>query len=86
MKPFQQAKVIRPYQVEKFGYTIVVPVGATVNNQTACGPDNNYRFWDDWQSTAKALTGYENSTLAHDLTYYGINVPAEFCEPYQETQ
>lgn len=81
--PYRTAKVIRPYTVKAFGYLITVPVGATVANRTACGNDDNYRFWIDWQSEAERLTGFKRSILAHDLTYYGINVPAEYCEAWK---
>jgi hypothetical protein len=80
--PYKTAKVLRSYSVKYKGYEITVPAGATVSNKTACGNDDSYRFWQDWRAEAERLTGYKNSILAHDLTHYGLNVPAEFCEEY----
>lgn len=82
MSKYKTAKVTKEYRTRAFGYDVIVPAGATVSNKTACGNDDNYRFWQDWQLQAKELTGYSNSILAHDLTHYGLNIPAEFCEPY----
>lgn len=79
---YKTAKTIKPYSVEFKGYQITVPEGSTVSNKTACGNDDNYRFWMDYRKTAKELTGFENSMLAHDLEHYGINVPAEYCASY----
>lgn len=76
------AKTIKPYQINFKGWEITVPVGSTVSNETALGFDDNYRFWRDFGPVVRELTGYSNSILAHDLTYYGLNIPAEFCEPY----
>ncbi len=28
------------------------------------------------------MTGHPDSILAHDLKYYGLNIPAEYCEPW----
>ena len=84
MKKLKTARTIKEYQVDAFGYQITIPVGSLVSNQTACGLNDNYRFWIDWHDTAKKLTGTNDSLLAHDLRYRGINVPAEFCEPYPE--
>jgi len=83
VKP-KQAKTIKDYPVRAFGYSFTVPAGSTVSNVTACGNDDNYRFWRDWQAVAKQVTGFKHSILAHDLTYYGLNIPAEYCEPYPE--
>jgi hypothetical protein len=77
---------VKEYKVRAFGYDIVVPEGSRVSNRTACGPDDNYRFWVGWNSAVVALTGYMNSILAHDLTYYGLNIPADYCVPYSEVQ
>ena len=77
------AKTIKDYTVDAFGYTIKIPAGSIVTNSTACGPDDDYHYWEDWKKTAEDLTGFKNSCLAHDLTYYGINIPAEYCEPYK---
>ena len=80
---YKRAKTVKPYTINFKGYDIAVPVGSIVSNRTACGPDDNYRFWQDWHNIAKDLTGFNNSILSHDLEYYGLNIPAEFCEPYQ---
>jgi len=81
---FKTAKVIKAYPVKYKGYEIVVPVGAVVANKTACGCDDSYRFWQDWSEQAKTLTGFKDSLLAHDLTHYGLNVPADHCESYPQ--
>ena len=73
----KRAKTINPYD-------IIIPIGSTVTNNTACGNDDNYRFWIDFHKIARELTGYKDSMLKHDLTYYGINIPAEYCEPWTD--
>ena len=83
-KQHKTAKTIKEYKVTYLGYEITIPVGSTVSNTTACGPDDAYRFWKDWHKIAEKLTGYKNSILAHDLTYYGLNIPKEYCEEYPE--
>jgi hypothetical protein len=83
---YKTAKVIKPYAVKAFHWDIVVPVGATVSNKTACGCDDSYRFWQDFGKLVKELTGYENSILAHDLRHHGLNIPAEYCEPWPGTK
>lgn len=82
---YKTALTLKPYTVKAFGYEITVPAGSTVSNKTACGNDDSYRFWNDWQQYAEKLTGFKNSILSHDLTHYGLNVPAEYCTPYGET-
>lgn len=82
MKTIKIAKVTKPYAVKVAGFDFVVPIGATVSNQTACGPDDSYRFWQDWKKQAQQVTGFKNSICALDLEYYGVNVPAEHCEAY----
>jgi len=77
------AKTIKEFQTTYKGYDIVVPVGSTVTNMTASGPDDSYRFWADFTKYAAKLTGFQNSLLHHDLTHYGINIPAEYCDPYE---
>jgi len=83
-KKVKKARTIKPYTEEAYGYTITVPVGSVVSNQTACGPSDEYRFWQDFHKVAEELTGFRTSILSHDLNYRGINVPAEYCEPYPE--
>jgi hypothetical protein len=82
-KPLKTARTVKEYKVRAFGYALAVPVGSIVSNQTAGGPDDSYRFWQDWRKPVEELTGFPNSILAHDLTYYGLNIPAEYCEPYK---
>ena len=79
------AKTVKPYSVKFNGYSLTVPIGSTVTNQTAAGFDDNYRFWTDYHCYVKDLTGFHNSLLAHDLKYYGLNIPGEYCEPYGES-
>lgn len=78
------ATTIREYKTKAFGWDIVVPVGSSVSNNTAMGPDDNYRFWDGFEKEIQKLTGFANSPLAHDLAHYGLNIPAEYCEPWRE--
>lgn len=80
---YKTSVVIKPYMVRAYGYNIAVPVGAKVTNRTALGCDDNYRFWVDFHEYAEELTGFKNSILHHDLTYYGLNIPKEYCQDYQ---
>ena len=82
MSKYKTARTIKEYNIEYNGYNIKIPVNSIVTNSTACGYDDNYRFWKDWEKIAKELTGFEKSGLAHNLEYYGLNIPAEFCTPY----
>lgn len=83
---YKEAKTIKEYTVRNYkGYgLLVVPVGSTVYNKTACGNDDNYHFWKDFHKVAEEVSGFKNSLLHHDLTYSGLNIPAEYCEPYPE--
>ena len=81
---FKSSVTLKDYPVEYNGYSFVIPAGSRVSNQTACGPDDSYRFWTGWQSFVRDLTGFPDSMLAHDLTYYGLNIPAEYCEAYSD--
>lgn len=74
---YKTAKTIKPYAVKFGGYDITIPTGSTVSNVTACGYDDNYRFWSDFDSVTK-----DRPLLRHDLIYRGINVPKEYCEPW----
>ena len=79
---YKTSKTIKEYKIV-FGvmkYEITVPVGSTVSNKTALGYDDRYRFLINFKT--RELVGYQAGMLAHDLTYYGLNIPAEFCEPY----
>lgn len=81
----KESRTIKDYPIKNYrGYgPMVVPAGSTVTNQTACGPNDNYRFWVDFHKVAEKVSGFKNSLLKHDLTYYGLNIPAEYCEPYK---
>ncbi len=79
---YKMARTTKEYRTSYKGWDLVVPVGSTVSNKTAMGWDDAYRFWNDWKEYVEKLTGFKNSILAHDLTYYGLNIPAEYCEPY----
>ena len=83
---FKTAKTIKEYTVNYGGYDMIIPAGSTVSNSTACGNDDNYRFLSnaDCSAIAEKVTGYKNSITLHDMLHYGLNVPAEFCEPYQK--
>jgi len=80
------ARTIKEYRVENYrGYgPIVVPTGSIVTNRTACGPDDNYRFWQDFEKIAEEVSGFKDSLLRHDLTYYGLTIPASYCEPWRD--
>ena len=78
------ATTIKPYKTHFGGYDITIPIGAEVSNNTACGEDDNYRFWTNYHKIAAELTGYKDSMLKHDLTYYGVNIPAEYCSEWAE--
>lgn len=91
MSKYKTAKTIKDYPVKnyavggsKLGYAFTVPAGSTVSNRTACGYDDSYRFWQDFHKVAEEVTGYKTNCLTHDLTYHGLNIPAEYCEPYPE--
>jgi hypothetical protein len=79
---YKTSKTIKEYKIKAFGWELVIPAGSLVSNKTAMGYDDNYHFWINWGDYVKNLTGYSNSILAHDLTYYGLNIPAEYCEIY----
>ncbi len=81
-----RAKTVKDYHVTNYrGYgPFTVPAGSTVTSRTACGDDRNYRFWVDFYKVAEEVSGFKDSLLRHDLTYYGLNIPAEYCEPYTE--
>jgi len=68
----------KEYKTTFKGYKIIIPKGSRATNQTACGVDDNYRFWSDFHKIAEEVTGFLNSMLAHDLTHYGLNIPKEY--------
>ena len=70
------ARTIKEYNTILRGHPVTVPAGSVVSNSTACGNDDNYRFWEDWKKH------YGDKVQSHDLHYQGLNVPAEYCEPY----
>lgn len=76
------ALTIKDYYTHFKGYNITIPAGSVVTCMTACGIDPDYHFWNDYEGIAFNLTGFKDSTLKHDLKYYGLNIPAEFCDPY----
>ena len=80
------AKTIKEFRAEKcMGYgLVIVPVGSRVSNNTACGNDDSYRFWLDYHKVAEEVSGFKDSMLHHDMKYRGLNIPAEYCEPYPE--
>jgi hypothetical protein len=78
------ARTIKEYQTTYKGYDIAVPVGSTVTNLTATGYDDHYRFWSDFHEYVRELTGFKDSMLQHDLMHYGLHIPAEYCEPYEQ--
>ena len=77
---------IRDYvwDADGYGNTLTIPAGSFVTNQTALGCDDRYMFWKDFRRPVEDHTGFKDSMLHHHLTYYGLNIPAEFCEPYDE--
>lgn len=81
---YKTSRTIKDYFVKDIkGYgPYIIPAGSVVTNNTALGPDDCYHFWEDWQKAAEKITGFKNSLLAHDLTYYGLNIPAKYCSPY----
>ena len=81
------AKTTKDFLVENYRGEygpFTVPAGSTVSNHTACGNDDSYRFWTDFHKVVEEKTGFKDSMLRHDLTYYGLSIPAEYCEPYPE--
>ncbi len=81
---FKSARTTKEYKVTygRLKYEITVPVGSLVTNSTACWFDDAYHFLSG--VPAKVLVGYDAGMLAHDLRYYGLNIPAEYCEPYPQ--
>ena len=81
---YKRSVTIKEYRINAYGYDIIVPINSIVSNSTACGYDDNYYFWENWQKIVEEITGFKESGLKHDLTYYGLNIPSEFCKPYDE--
>lgn len=79
----KRARVIRDYQVNFRGYDLVVQAGTLVTNHTACGCDDAYRFPAVCRPIAETSGLKYTGALVHDLMHYGINVPAEFCGPWE---
>lgn len=73
------AKVIKEFKTTWHGIELTVPKGAIVSNQTANDFDDNYRFWVDYPDHID-----RNTLVAHDLMFYGLNVPPDYCEPYEK--
>jgi hypothetical protein len=80
------ARTIKPYPTIFKCHKFTVPKGSTVSNKTARGYDDNYRFWTSWKNFVEKLTDFKDSSLAHDLKYYGLNIPAEYCEAWHDTK
>ena len=82
--PFKQTTTKKPYTVKNlYGWqNVTIPAGSTVTNETAMGNDDKYHFWVGWAKQVQELTGSNNSILAHDLTYYGLNIPVEYCNDW----
>ncbi len=78
-----EATTKKEFKVNFKGYDLTIPAGSRVTNKTACGFDDNYHFWVDFRETAEKMTGFKDSFLAHDLTYYGLNIPSEYCNRYK---
>lgn len=81
---YKTAKTIREYRTFFKGWDLIVPAGSTVANKTARGCDDAYRFLQGTDEYAKMVVGHPDSILAHDLTHYGLNIPAEYCEAWPE--
>jgi len=60
-------------------YSITIPKGTKVTNQTALGVDPNYNFIDDL-SWIPLVNGVKQYGLIHDATYYGINIHKDLVE------
>jgi hypothetical protein len=80
----KRSKTHTEYTTKYGSYEIIVPAGWPVSNGTALGPDDNIRFAQDPHKLARLVTGLRDSILRHDLEYYGLNIPAEYCEPYKK--
>lgn len=80
----KRSVTIEDYSVKYKGWDITVPAGSIVDNNTACGNDDRYYFWVSWKDYVEKITGYKNSILAHDLTYYGLIIPVDYCKPYEK--
>lgn len=83
---FKTAEVIKEYKVKFMGWgMITIPIGARVDNATACGNDDNYRFPSSFNTIAKASgINYPLGAFIHDISHYRINVPEEFCSPWEQ--
>lgn len=84
---YKTAKTLREYRINwsacgGLRYDITVPTGSMVSNQTALGCDDDYRFLTCFDTMQ--LVGFKAPMLAHDLSHYGLNIPAEYCEPYRK--
>jgi len=86
MPKHKTSTVIKDCEVDRFGYFFIVKAGAVVSNSTACGPDGSYRFLRGLDKT-EGLPDYakeRGSSFRHDYEHYGINIPKEYCKPYDE--
>lgn len=80
---YKASLTIKDYPTTFGGYTFTVPAGSKVSNMTACGSNDEYRFLEGVSEVAEKVTGLKGSILRHDLIYYGLNIPQEYCEPYK---
>ena len=87
----QKNKVTRKTAVTTKDYTIrfmsygniTIPKGTTVTNSTAYGNDDNFRFVKATEELAKSLIGENYIMFLHDISNYGINIPEDYCTPYE---
>lgn len=80
-------KTIKPYTIENYrNYgKITVPAGVAVTHQTASGIDPEYHFVNQFDWIKKDYPEISHPMmLPHDVVHYGINVPKEYINVYQE--
>jgi len=87
----KSATVLKDYHVNfkggsNIGTNVVVAAGTIVTNRTAMGNDDGYRFPILNGPIAKTSGLAHTAALMHDLTHYGINVPAEYCSEWRRTE
>lgn len=85
------SRVIKDYEVKDFyGFHFTVKAGAVVSNKTAVGYDDDYRFIGG--NPSGQIVSHQNwwegdeipLALKLDIEGHGLNVPAEYCKPYEE--
>ena len=76
----QTMKTIKDFTTAFMNYGLItVPAGTITTNQTACGIDKNYNFVNEFKWVETNYPEFAN-LLLHDLTYYGLDIPAEYIE------